>query len=150
EAYAALQREDPPRAAALSAADTARVLRSLEVVRSTGRSLLDWQVERVGGIGESVTLHPAILLPNRQALYERCDRRFALMLEVGAVAEVEALLARDLDPALPIMRAIGVPEIAGYLRGEWLLDEAKTRGAQATRNYAKRQFTWLRHQLPAR
>ena len=62
---------------------------------------------------------------------------------------MEALLARGLDPALPVMRAIGVPEIAGYLRGEWSLAEAQTRGAQATRNYVKRQMTWLRHQCPA-
>lgn len=149
DAYAALQLEDPERAEALFPADSARISRALEVVRSTGRSLKAWQAERVGGIGDRVDLHPAILLPDRPVLYERCDRRFARMLELGAIAEVEALLARDLDPALPVMRAIGVPEIAGYLRGEYPLDEARARGAQATRNYAKRQFTWLRHQLPA-
>jgi tRNA dimethylallyltransferase len=148
-AYAALLREDPERAAALSSRDAARVSRALEVIRSTGRGLKAWQAERVGGIGDEVALHPAVLLPPRQALYERCDRRFAAMLEAGAIAEVEALLARDLDPSLPVMRAIGVPEIAGYLRGEWPLDEATARGAQATRNYAKRQFTWLRHQPPS-
>lgn len=148
EAYEALQRADPPRAAALSPADTARISRALEVVRSTGRSLLDWQAERTGGIGDRIALHPAILLPDRQALYDRCDRRFARMLQAGAVAEAEALLARNLDPMLPVMRAIGVPEIAGYLRGDWPLAEAEARGAQATRNYAKRQFTWLRHQPP--
>ena len=70
------------------------------------------------------------------------------MLELGAIAEAEALLARKLDPDLPVMRAIGVPEIAGYLRGECTLDEARTRGQQATRNYAKRQYTWFRRQPP--
>ncbi|MBV1687419.1 tRNA (adenosine(37)-N6)-dimethylallyltransferase MiaA [Novosphingobium sp. G106] len=149
EAYAALRQEDPERAEALSPADSARISRALEVVRSTGRGLKAWQAETVGGIAGKVTLHPAILLPDRQTLYARCDLRFARMLEHGAIAEVEALLARNLDPALPVMRAIGVPEIAGYLRGEWALEEAQTRGAQATRNYAKRQFTWLRHQPPA-
>jgi tRNA dimethylallyltransferase len=149
QAYEALQREDPERAAVLSPGDSARVSRALEVVRSTGRGLGAWQAERVGGIGDRVALHPAILLPDRSALYERCDRRFAAMLAGGAIAEVEALLARGLDPALPVMRAIGVPEIAGYLRGEWSIDQAQGRGAQATRNYAKRQFTWLRHQPPA-
>jgi tRNA dimethylallyltransferase len=149
EAYAALRQEDPERAEVLSAADTARISRALEVVRSTGRGLKAWQAESIGGISDRITLHPAILLPDRQALYERCDRRFARMLERGAIAEVEALLARDLDPALPVMRAIGVPEIAGYLRGEYSREEAQARGAQATRNYAKRQFTWLRHQPPA-
>ena len=149
EAYAALRHEDPARAAALSPNDTTRVARALEVVRSTGRPLAAWQAERSGGIGERIALHPAVLLPARPWLYERCDRRFAAMLAGGAIAEVEALLARGLDPALPVMRAIGVPEIAGYLRGEWSLAEAQTRGAQATRNYVKRQMTWLRHQCPA-
>jgi tRNA dimethylallyltransferase len=70
------------------------------------------------------------------------------MVEAGAIDEVKALFARRIDPQLPVMRAIGVPEIAGYLRGDWPLTEAETRAAQATRNYAKRQFTWLRHQPP--
>lgn len=148
EAHAALAREDPERAAALAPADASRISRALEVVRSTGRPLAHWQAVRIGGIGDAVDLHPAVLLPDRPTLYARCERRFAAMVDGGAVAEVEALLARGLDPALPVMRAIGVPEIAGYLRGEWGLDEALARGAQATRNYAKRQFTWLRHQPP--
>jgi len=148
EAHAALLREDPERAALLSPNDTTRVARALEVVRSTGRTLGAWQARKVGGIGAAVALFPAVLLPDRQALYARCDLRFARMIEAGAAAEVEALLARDLDPALPVMRAIGVPEIAGFLRHEWSLDEAVRKGAQATRNYAKRQFTWLRHQPP--
>jgi tRNA dimethylallyltransferase len=148
EAYAALVQDDPERAAALSPTDSTRVARALEVVRSTGRGLKAWQAEREGGIGGEISLHPAILLPERAMLYRRCDLRFARMLDAGAVAEVEALLARDLDPHLPVMRAIGVPEIAGYLRGEWTIDQVQSRGAQATRNYAKRQFTWLRHQPP--
>ncbi len=148
QAYAALQAEDPARAAALSPGDTTRVARALEVVRSTGRSLAEWQEDRVGGIAGSVQLHPLILLPPRDWLYERCDRRFALMLDHGALAEVEALLARQLDPALPVMRAIGVPEIAALLTGEIDRAEAESRGAQATRNYAKRQYTWFRNQPP--
>ncbi|MEN9926353.1 MAG: tRNA ((37)-N6)-dimethylallyltransferase MiaA [Pseudomonadota bacterium] len=148
QAYAALQAEDPARAAALSPGDTTRVARALEVVRSTGRSLAEWQADRVGGIAGSVQLHPLILLPPRDWLYERCDRRFALMLDHGALAEVEALLARQLDPALPVMRAIGVPEIAALLTGEIDRAEAESRGAQATRNYAKRQYTWFRNQPP--
>jgi tRNA dimethylallyltransferase len=148
EAYAALTREDPARAAALAPADSARISRALEVVRSTGRPLAAWQEERVGGIGAQVRLHPLVLLPDRAALYARCDRRFARMIETGAIEEVRALIARNLDPALPVMRAIGVAEIAGYLRGDWPLAEAEARGAQATRNYAKRQYTWLRHQPP--
>jgi tRNA dimethylallyltransferase len=148
QAYAALQSEDPARAAALNAADSTRVARALEVVRSTGKPLAHWQDRRVGGIGAAIDLHPLILLPPREMLYARCDARFARMMERGAVQEVEALLARALSPALPVMRAIGVPEIAGYLRGEWSLGEALARGQQATRNYAKRQYTWFRRQPP--
>jgi tRNA dimethylallyltransferase len=149
EAHAALLQEDPARAALLSPNDTARISRALEVVRSTGRSLINWQADRAGGIGNHVTLHPAILLPHRATLYARCDLRFAHMLAAGAIEEVEALLARQLDPALPVMRAIGVAEIAEYLKGKCSLEDAQTRGAQATRNYAKRQYTWFRHQPPS-
>ncbi|MFM9936393.1 MAG: tRNA (adenosine(37)-N6)-dimethylallyltransferase MiaA, partial [Novosphingobium sp.] len=115
QAYAALTREDPARAAALAPADSARIARSLEVVRSTGRPLADWQADKVGGIGDQILLRPLILTPERTWLYERCNRRFAAMWTGGAVPEVEALLARGLDPALPVMRAIGIAEIAAYL-----------------------------------
>lgn len=148
EAHAALLREDPERAAALAPTDAARIARALEVVRSTGRTLSQWQARRSGGIADAVTIRAAILLPDRKALYERCNRRFRAMIERGAVAEVQALLARRLDPGLPVMRAIGVREIAGYLDARWSLKEAELRASQATRNYAKRQFTWFRHQPP--
>ncbi|MFC0685960.1 tRNA (adenosine(37)-N6)-dimethylallyltransferase MiaA [Novosphingobium clariflavum] len=148
EAYAALRIEDPERAARLAPADSARIARALEVVRSTGKPLAHWQAELTGGIAHTVSLFPVVLLPERQALYRRCDLRFDRMIERGALGEVDALLARNLDPDLPVMRAIGVPELAGVVRGEWDLDHAIARGSQATRNYAKRQFTWLRHQPP--
>ncbi len=148
EAHAELARLDPERATALAPADTTRIARALEVVRSTGRPLAHWQVHREGGIDGMVTLHPLVLLPEREWLYERCDRRFAAMLDSGAVEEVEALLARGLDPALPVMRAIGVREIAGWLAGDLSREEAVAAGQQATRNYAKRQYTWFRRQPP--
>src|SRR5690606_20717055 len=149
EAYAALQDEDPERAAALNAGDTTRIARALEVVRSTGRPLAHWQSERVGGIGGLIALHPALLLPDREVLYPRCDIRFERMLASGAIEEVEALLARNLPPLSPVMRAIGVSEITGFLRGEWSREEAAEKGKIATRQYAKRQYTWFRHQPPA-
>jgi tRNA dimethylallyltransferase len=148
EAHAALQAEDPDRAARLAPADTARIARALEVVRSTGETLSHWQARREGGIGGNVTLDAVVLLPDRDLLYQRCERRFDLMLERGAVREVEILLARNLDPALPIMRAIGVREIAGYLHGDWSLAQANALATLATRNYAKRQYTWFRRQPP--
>jgi len=148
EAHAALVTKDPARAAALHPADTTRVARALEVVRSTGRPLAEWQAERSGGIGGDISLHAVILLPDRKWLYDRCDRRFAAMLASGAIEEVRLLGERALDPALPVMRAIGVPELLAYLGGTMGLAEAEARGAQATRNYVKRQLTWLRHQCP--
>jgi len=149
QAHAALCVEDPARAALLAPADATRIARALEVIRSTGLPLSAWQARREGGIGASIDLHAAILLPDRTALYDRCDLRFARMIEAGAIDEVRTLLARGLDPALPVMRAIGVPELAALLSGEATREQALQRGAQATRNYAKRQYTWFRHQPPS-
>lgn len=149
ENYRKLQTMDPDAASRLNPADTARVNRALEVVLSTGRTLGDWQKQREGGIGEEVELRPLLLLPPRKWLYARCDERFAHMIDAGAVAEVEALLARKLNPNLPVMRAIGVRELAAYLTGGGSLDEAIAAGQQATRRYAKRQYTWFANQPPA-
>lgn len=147
-AYKLLQLEDPLRAAELAPNDRQRIARALEVKRSTGVTLADWQIAKAGGIGEDIDLHPLVLLPDRTWLYDRCDRRFEAMLQAGAVAEVEALLARGLDPDLPVMRAIGVPEIAAFLNGSLTREAMIAGGQQATRNYAKRQFTWFRRQPP--
>jgi len=147
-AHAALRKADPIAAARLRPTDTTRIARSLEVVRSTGRSLAEWQQEREGGIGETVALRPLILLPPRDWLYARCDRRFQTMMSPAGIAEVEALLARKLPPSLPVMRAIGVREIASFVAGDLTREEALAAGRQATRNYAKRQYTWFRHQPP--
>jgi tRNA dimethylallyltransferase len=145
----ALVRLDPEAAGRLHAGDTTRIARALEVVLSTGRTLKDWQARREGGIGASVALKPLILLPPRQWLYRRCDERFAQMMESGAIEEVSQLLGRDLPSAMPVMRAIGVREIAAMLGGELTREEAVAAGQQATRTYAKRQYTWFAHQPPA-
>jgi tRNA dimethylallyltransferase len=139
---------DPNAATRLKPADRARIARALEVVLSTGRTLAEWQRRREGGIGEEIELRPLILLPPREWLYRRCDRRFARMMEEGAVDEVKALLARNLDPNLPVMRGIGMREIAACLSGEMSRAEAVAAGQQATRRYAKRQCTWFAHQPP--
>ncbi|GAA4037502.1 tRNA (adenosine(37)-N6)-dimethylallyltransferase MiaA [Parerythrobacter jejuensis] len=148
EAYAALATEDPDRHAKLDAGDSQRIARALEVVRSTGVTMGQWQNSKAGGIGDEVSLHPLLLLPERQRLYARCDMRFEQMLKQGAIAEVEALLARDLSPDLPVMRAIGVPEITAWLKGKIDRDQMIASGQQSTRNYAKRQYTWFRRQPP--
>ncbi|OBX18330.1 tRNA (adenosine(37)-N6)-dimethylallyltransferase MiaA [Erythrobacter sp. QSSC1-22B] len=148
DARAALEHEDPEAAARLAPADRSRTTRALEIVRATGHTQRHWQARKTGGIGEEIELHPLILLPEREWLFARCDRRFAEMLERGAQHEVAALLERDLDPALPVMRAIGVPEIAALIKGDLTREEAIAAGQTATRQYAKRQYTWFRNQPP--
>jgi tRNA dimethylallyltransferase len=146
--HARLRTLDPAAAKKLRPTDSTRVARALEVLLSSGRTLAEWQTQREGGIASNIGLTPLILLPPRKWLYQRCDERVTQMIDAGAVAEVEALLARGLDSDLPVMRAIGVREIAGYLRGEATLDEAMAAAQQATRRYAKRQYTWFAHQPP--
>lgn len=149
DAHAHLAVLDPDAAARLNAADTTRIARALEVVRSTGRTLAAWQAERVGGIADRVTLAPVILLPDRDWLMARCDARLAAMFDGGAEAEVRTLLDRnDVGETAPVRRAIGVREIAGWITGVWSRDEALARAKVATRQYAKRQYTWFRNQPP--
>ena len=148
ENLAALVSLDPVAAASLNPGDTTRIARALEVVRSSGRTLARWQERNEGGIGDDIALRPLVLLPPRDWLLDRCDRRFAAMVDGGAVAEVEALLARNLNPQLPVMRAIGVPELAALIRGELTREQAIAAGQLATRRYAKRQYTWFSNQPP--
>ena len=143
-----LEQLDPAAAHKLNPGDTTRIARALEVVLSTDRTLAEWQQERSGGIGDAVALRPLILLPPRDWLNRRCDRRFAEMVEAGAMEEVRALLQRGLDPSMPVMRAIGVRELTAYLEGEIELAEAVQRGRLAARQYAKRQYTWFANQPP--
>ncbi|TKD50070.1 tRNA (adenosine(37)-N6)-dimethylallyltransferase MiaA [Sphingomonas baiyangensis] len=149
DAHAALLREDAGAAARLRATDTTRVARALEVVRSTGRPLGDWQAARVGGIGDQIELRALVLLPPREWLFDRCDRRLATMFDDGAIEEVRALMRRD-DVAAdaPVRRAIGVAEIAAMLGGEIDRETSLARARLATRHYAKRQYTWFRNQPP--
>ncbi len=146
--HAELARRDPVAAERLKPRDRTRIARALEVVEATGRSLTDWHREGLPPIlpqGEYVAL---FLAPEREALYARIDARFDAMLKAGALDEVATLAARNLDPLLPAMKAHGVPALIRHLRGEIALDEAAGIGCVDTRHYAKRQFTWFRHQLP--
>jgi tRNA dimethylallyltransferase len=149
DANFALAKADPLAAAGLGPNDDSRIKRALEVVRSTGMSILEWRKRMEGGIGDYIALRPVLLLPPRDWLHMRCDRRFEAMMESGAVDEVAALLARDLPCDAPVMRAIGVPEIAAMLACDISREEAIARGQAATRQYAKRQYTWFRNQSPA-
>ena len=140
---ASLRELDPEAATRLNPGDTTRIARALEVVRSSGKPLSYWQQQSEGGIIDSIDLKPLILLPPRPWLYRRCDQRFAAMISQGAVEEVRRLLARALDPNLPVMRAIGVAEIASGS------GDLVTLGQQSTRRYAKRQYTWFANQPPS-
>ena len=149
EAHAALTQEDPRAAARLHPNDTARLQRALEVVRSTGCGIDSWRESRTGGVAQHFRIDLHMIMPPVPELYARCDARVDQMIAEGAADEVAALRARGLDPGLPVMRAIGVSQLIQYLDGRTELSGAVTGIKQATRNYAKRQRTWLRHQLPS-
>jgi len=148
DAYAALSREDPAAAARLGPADRQRTMRALEVVRATGRPLSDWQRAATGGIAARHAVEGIVLDAPRADLHARIARRFEAMIAGGALAEVERLAARGLDPALPVMKALGVPELLAMIAGRTTLAEATAAALLATRRYAKRQQTWFRNQTP--
>ena len=139
---------DPRGAERLNRRDRTRIARALEVVEATGRSLLDWHHEGQPPLLPKDSFRAVFLAPERDELYARIDARFEAMLGAGALEEVERLAARNLDPLLPAMKAHGVPALIRHLRGELSLEQAATIGRADTRHYAKRQFTWFRHQLP--
>jgi tRNA dimethylallyltransferase len=134
----------------LRPSDGQRIVRALEVLEATGEPLA---AHHAKGAAMSPLADAAVsriaIVPVRDALYRRCDARFVQMMEQGALDEVKRLMALDLDPALPAMRAIGVRALVRHLAGDIDLDEAMRIAQRETRNYAKRQLTWLRHQMPA-
>jgi tRNA dimethylallyltransferase len=148
ELHAALATRDPALAARLRPGDRLRILRGLEVIEATGRSLLSFQDSRQPGLLVGRPLLKLFLVPDRETLRARIDARFEAMMASGASDEVGALMARNLDPMLPAMRAHGVPSLMAHLRGELSLADASRIGQGDTRRYAKRQMTWFRHQMP--
>jgi tRNA dimethylallyltransferase len=146
--HAELARRDPVSAERLRPRDRTRFARALEVVEATGRALTDWHREGLPPLLPPGTFNALFLEPDRDALYARIDARFEAMLAAGALEEVAALAARRLDPLLPAMKAHGVPALIRHVRGEITREEAAAIGRADTRHYAKRQFTWFRHQLP--
>ena len=145
--HARLARLDPASAAVLNPGDRQRVVRAWEVITATGKPLAEWQ--RAAAPADAPALLTFLFLPPRDALYAASDRRFAAMIEAGAIDEVKALLALNADPEMPAMKAVGVREITAYVRGEIDIARMIALGQQATRRYAKRQYTWFRHRLPA-
>jgi tRNA dimethylallyltransferase len=146
--HAELALRDPASAERLNQRDRSRVARALEVVEATGRPLTDWHADALPPLLPPDTFTAMFLTPERDELYARIDARFDIMLRTGALDEVAALAARNLDPLLPAMKAHGVPALIRHLAGELSLEEAAVIGRADTRHYAKRQFTWFRHQLP--
>ena len=146
--HAELALRDPSAAERLKPRDRTRIARALEVVEATGRSLTSWHRDGLPPLLPPRQFLALFLEPDRDELYARIDARFAAMLESGALKEVAELATRKLDPLLPAMKAHGVPALMAHLRGEITLAEAATIGRADTRHYAKRQFTWFRHQLP--
>ncbi|HMM92425.1 MAG TPA: tRNA (adenosine(37)-N6)-dimethylallyltransferase MiaA [Bradyrhizobium sp.] len=146
--HAELARRDPVSAERLKPRDRTRIARALEVIEATGRALPDWHREGLPPLLPPGDFTALFLAPERDQLYAQIDARFDTMLEAGALEEVAALAARKLDPLLPAMKAHGVPALIRYLSSEVTRDQAAETGRADTRHYAKRQFTWFRHQLP--
>ncbi len=144
-----LRERDPSMAERLEPGDSQRIVRALTVLDFTGRSLLDWQREQTKGAVLTLDACEAIFLDtDRDRLYSRINRRFDEMIAGGGLDEVEALKKLELDPALPVMKAHGVPRLMAYLEGISSLEEATTSAKTDTRRYAKRQKTWFRTQMP--
>jgi len=146
--HAQLMQRDPASAERLKPRDRTRIARALEVIEATGRSLTDWHRDGLPPLLPPGQFTAVFLTPERDELYARIDARFDAMLKAGALDEVAALASRKLDCLLPAMKAHGVPALILHLDGEITLEQAAMIGRADTRHYAKRQFTWFRHQLP--
>lgn len=142
-----LARMDPVAAGMLRPTDGQRIVRALEVMEASGRSIYDWQKEKGRALVDADTARRVVILPDRAWLGARISQRFDMMMQSGAVDEVKALLALELSQALSAMKAIGVREICAALAGEITFEEAAELAKIATRQYAKRQMTWFRNQL---
>jgi tRNA dimethylallyltransferase len=145
--YAELAKVDPAMVESLNIQDGQRIVRALEVFEATGQSIAEFQGQAGPVVVNPDRARKIVVLPDRAVLHQRINGRFEKMLEQGAEDEVRALLALDLPPEMPVMKAIGVSQIAAMLRGEMTRAEVIERGAAATRQYAKRQMTWFRNQM---
>ncbi|PYB75350.1 tRNA (adenosine(37)-N6)-dimethylallyltransferase MiaA [Rhizobium wuzhouense] len=142
-----LAAQDPAVAAGLQQKDGQRIVRALEVLAVTGQSISFYHRQSGPVLVDPERAMKFVVLPERKLLHERIDRRFAQMMEQGAVDEVRALLALDLPQQAPVMKAIGVSQIAAMVSGEMSRDQVIEKASAATRQYAKRQMTWFRNQM---
>jgi tRNA dimethylallyltransferase len=143
-----LAQRDPVSAERLKPRDRTRIARALEVIEATGRSLTDWRREGLPPLLPRSEFSALFLASEREQVYARIEARFDAMLGAGALDEVATLASRNLDSLLPAMKAHGVPALIRHLKGEITREVAAEIGRADTRHYAKRQFTWFRHQLP--
>ncbi len=142
-----LHKRDPDTAARLKPQDGQRIVRAIEVFEASGETISAWQAKSGNALIGGADVRKICVLPAREAVRARIDLRFKAMVQDGALDEVRALLALELNPGLPGMKAIGVGELGAYLRGETDIETAIELASAATRQYAKRQTTWLRHQF---
>lgn len=147
ELHRRLAARDPVMAARLSPSDPQRIVRALEVVDATGRSLAFWQAVPGTPILNEDACERILIVPQRDRLMARVDARLQRMIETGALDEVRLLLTRGLAPDLPLMRALGVAQFARHLAGETTLEAAADATADATRAYIKRQVTWTKRNM---
>jgi tRNA dimethylallyltransferase len=139
---------DPDFFTRLKVHDRQRLIRAYAVWLGTGKSLSHWQNQATTPPYPATDIRTHVVTIPRDALYACCNQRFTAMIEQGALEEVKQLLALNLPQTLPVMKSVGVPELSAHLRGETTLETAIAAASQATRNYAKRQLTWFRNQLP--
>ena len=146
-----LKSQDPAAYERLAPADSQRISRAMEVVLSTGKALSDWQSDPHEGpltaLDREGLIAKLVIDIDRGLLYERCDQRLDIMVEEGALDEIKQLLKRQLDPALPLMKALAVPSLSGYLNGDLSFDQAMVDAKTQTRQFSKRQLTWFRNQF---
>jgi tRNA dimethylallyltransferase len=147
--FKALQARDAEMAQRLMPTDSQRLVRALEVIESTGRSLSYWQSIPGKPVLDAERCTKVVVAINRDTLYRRCNLRFELMLKYGALFEVARLQSLQLERSLPVMGALGVRPLLAYLDGECDLAQATERGQIETRQYAKRQLTWFRRNMIA-
>jgi len=145
--HSLLSERDSEAARMIRPSDGQRIVRALEVLEASGRSIVTWQAHRGKPLVNRATARFLQIHPRRDELVRRIDARFDRMIEAGVLEEVRALAALKLDPALPAMKAIGFRELQAALEGRMDMAEAIERAKIATRQYAKRQTTWFRHQL---
>ena len=143
-----LTKHDPIIAAKLDPFNTQRLVRAWEVLQATGKSLAEWQALPRIGTPEDLSFLTVVLNPPRAALYAACNGRFEKMLAMGALDEVRKFSAQT-PAGTALSKALGYPELVAHLAGKISLTEAVTLAQQSTRNYAKRQTTWFRHQIQA-